>query len=128
MGFHFITQVPPEGKHDGRSNGDLYFNYGLAHEGLKNWSESLQYFNKALKEYKLEQTNQKMETDTIQRLKKLAKDAGLYQEADSWLTQLIAAYNAMGEDEKSLQVGYILFSLGIVDSFLLYLDPVSFVS
>ena len=64
----------------------------------------MQNFSKALEEYRLEQTNTKMEADTIQRLKKLAKDAGLYQETDSWLRQLIATYNQMGEKEKSLQV------------------------
>lgn len=103
-GLTYLNQaVPPKGKRDGRSNGDLYFNYGLAYEGLKRFTESLQNFSKALEEYRLEQTNTKMEADTIQRLKKLAKDAGLYQETDSWLRQLIATYNQMGEKEKSLQ-------------------------
>ncbi|XP_005100422.1 uncharacterized protein LOC101852699 isoform X2 [Aplysia californica] len=103
-GLLYLNQaVPPEGKCDGRSNGDLFFNYGLAHEGLENWSESVQYFRKALKEYESEESNMKMETDTIQRLAKLSKEAGFFQEADTWLQQLTAAYNKSGEREKSLQ-------------------------
>lgn len=96
--------MPSEGCSDGKSNGDLYFNFGLAYEGIKNLIESKHYFERALKEYKLEENNQKMEANTIHRLGKLCVENGLLQEAESWITQLIEIYDSIGERDKHLMV------------------------
>ncbi|XP_059160006.1 tetratricopeptide repeat protein 24-like isoform X2 [Physella acuta] len=102
-GLIYLHQaVPPEGCSDGKSNGDLYFNFGLAYEGIKNLIESKHYFEKALEEYKLEENNQRMEANTIHRLGKLCVENGLLQEAESWITQLIEIYDRIGERDKQL--------------------------
>jgi tetratricopeptide (TPR) repeat protein len=60
--------VPSEERRDGRSNGDLYFNFGLGYEVTKNVHEAVRYFNKALDEYRLERDNLTMEIETLSKL------------------------------------------------------------
>ncbi|CAL1540529.1 unnamed protein product [Lymnaea stagnalis] len=102
-GLHYLHQaVPPDGCRDGRSNGDLYFNFGLAYEGLSKLVDCKNYFEKALKEYKLEENNKKMEADTIHRLGKICVSNSQFLEAESWLKQLIQIYKDLGLNEQQL--------------------------
>ncbi|GFS03192.1 tetratricopeptide repeat protein 24-like [Elysia marginata] len=94
---------PDEGCRDGRSNGDLYFNYGLAYEGLKNFPESRYYLEKALNEYCSEHSNVKMEADTTKRLGQLCVTSGLFSEAEAWMKKLIQAYEILGDKESRYQ-------------------------
>ncbi|XP_064620014.1 serine/arginine repetitive matrix protein 1-like isoform X4 [Lineus longissimus] len=50
--------VPPMNKRDGSSNGDLYYNFGLGYESLKNSAEMVKYFQMALQEYELENNHE----------------------------------------------------------------------
>lgn len=97
-------QEAPGGSSDDRSSGDLYFNCALAYEGLRNTSEMKNYYSKALKEYQTEKDNMNMEAETISRLGKLCMVAGQFEEAESYLKQLIQAFEKLGNLGKKLQV------------------------
>lgn len=60
--------IPTEDRKDGRSNGDLYFNFGLGYESTKNFPEAIRAFNKALGEYRCERDNLSMEIETLLKL------------------------------------------------------------
>ncbi|KAK3743119.1 hypothetical protein RRG08_063980 [Elysia crispata] len=103
-GLHYLNLAKPdEGCRDGRSNGDLFFNYGLAYEGLKNIPESRRYFEKALDEYISEHSNVKMEADTTRRLGQLCVTSCLFSEAEAWMKKLIQAYESLGDKENRYQ-------------------------
>jgi prefoldin subunit 5 len=69
VNIHLQQAVPSEERRDGRSNGDLYFNFGLGYEVTKNVHEAVRYFNKALDEYRLERDNLTMEIETLSKMK-----------------------------------------------------------
>lgn len=49
--------IPPADEKDGASNGDLYFNFGLAYECLPNVEEAAKYYELSLEEYQSEKDN-----------------------------------------------------------------------
>lgn len=60
--------VPPENRREGKSNGDLYFNFGLGYEGLGNYEDAARNYTKALEEYRAEGDNSEMEIETLEKL------------------------------------------------------------
>ncbi|KAH9499254.1 hypothetical protein Btru_003536 [Bulinus truncatus] len=102
-GLHYMQQaVPPEGQQDGKSNGDLYFNFGLAYKGLKKSKESEYFFKRALEDYRQEGSNIKMASSTIQLLEKISFKKGHYRDAEDWLKQLIEIYSKLEQSEQLL--------------------------
>ncbi|CAG5121786.1 unnamed protein product [Candidula unifasciata] len=93
---------PPEGYRDGKSNGDLYFNSGLAYEGLQNVEETKHCYSKALEEYRWEH-NINMEADVLGRLGKAYLMCDQFTEAASCLKQLIHVQEKLGDYTKQLQ-------------------------
>lgn len=61
--------TPPDGEKDGTSNGDLFYNFALGHEALKNSKESVKYYWLASSEFR---------TDPEMQLQCLTKCAQLY--------------------------------------------------
>ncbi len=59
--------IPPVNCKDSKSNGDLFFNFGLAYEIEKKEGESVKYMELALEEYQVE-GNTEMEADTAKRI------------------------------------------------------------
>ena len=80
QGLAFLQRaIPPTGMRDGKSNGDLYYNFGLAYERLEEPSEAVKYYELALDEYKEEGDNCLMEAD-------VGKRAGaVYSKLGQWL-------------------------------------------
>lgn len=69
QGLKYLREATPlEGMTDGVSNGDLYFNFGLAYEILGRYREAGSSLELAWKEYKGERDNVNMEVDTLKRL------------------------------------------------------------
>ncbi|GFO36181.1 tetratricopeptide repeat protein 24-like [Plakobranchus ocellatus] len=119
-GVHYLSLAKPnEGCKDGKSNGDLYFNFGLAYEGLKDNAESRRYFERALGEYRSERSNIKMEADTTRRIGHLCVNSGQFAEAEVWIKQLIQAYESLGDKESRLQAeaerAHLLLKMGRVE-------------
>lgn len=79
--------VPPENKREGKSNGDLYFNFGLGYEGLGNYEDAARNYTKALEEYRAEGDNSEMEIETLEKL------AQIYTRTKNAFT--IDAYNQL---------------------------------
>ena len=71
--------IPPPEEKDGKSNGDLFYNFGLAYEALDRASEAVRYYELALEEYQSEKDNVSMETDVAM------KAGDLYSELGEWL-------------------------------------------
>ena len=55
--------IPPSHQKDEKSNGDLYFNFGLAYENLQSLEEAAKYYELALEEYQNERDNFEMESE-----------------------------------------------------------------
>lgn len=71
-GLKYLKEAtPPEGMADGVSNGDLYFNFGLAYEVLGRYREAAGSFKQALQEYRRERDNMNMEIETLKRLQQV---------------------------------------------------------
>ncbi|KAK3086275.1 hypothetical protein FSP39_016180 [Pinctada imbricata] len=93
--------VPPENKREGRSNGDLYFNFGVGYEGLGNNEEAVRNYKRALDEYKVERDNVQMEAECLEKL------AQIYikmhnQFAAETFGQLAAAYEILNNAVKQM--------------------------
>ena len=71
--------IPPQNKHDGKSNGDLFYNFALGYEALANPLEACRYFELALEEYQMEKQNSKMEAEVAITM------GNLYIELREWL-------------------------------------------
>ncbi len=79
-GLQFLQRaIPPAHQRDGKSNGDLYYNFGLAYEALDNSGEAVKYYELALEEYHEEKDNRSMEADVA------TKVGDLYSELGNWL-------------------------------------------
>lgn len=101
-GLNVLQQaVPSEDKRDGRSHGDLYFNFGLGYEVTKNIPEAIRYFNKALEEYRLERDNLPMEIDTLTKLTTLYTSTHNHHLMNTY-HQLAEAYAMQGNIEKQM--------------------------
>ena len=61
--------TPPDGEKDGLSNGDLFYNFALGHEALKNMKEAVKYYWQASDEFR---------TDPDMQMQCLTKCAQLY--------------------------------------------------
>ena len=59
--------IPPMNQRDGKSNGDLYYNFGLGYELLRNDAEAVKFFELAYEEYRMEKDNVRMENETIMK-------------------------------------------------------------
>ena len=69
-GLKFLHKAtPPSEEKDGTSNGDLYYNFALGHEAMKNFSESVKYYQLASREFR---------ADTIMQIQCLTKCAQFY--------------------------------------------------
>lgn len=78
-GLKYLDEArPPDGCADSASNGDLFFNMGLAYEVLKSYKRANDYFEKAWSEYKKERDNLSMEIDTLKRLIKVKHMANIF--------------------------------------------------
>ena len=62
------SALPSSEVRDGRSNGDLYFNFGVAHELLQNDIEAARYYELSLEEYQKEKSNWEMEAEVGMKL------------------------------------------------------------
>ena len=60
--------IPPMNTKDGRSNGDLFYNFGLAYELQSNVTEAVKYFELALEEYQAERDNVQMVAEVSMKL------------------------------------------------------------
>lgn len=68
IGLDYLQQaIPPNNHRDGKSNGDLYYNFGLGYESLKHNSEAVKYYELAFEEYQIEQDNIAMEAEVASR-------------------------------------------------------------
>ena len=110
--------IPPENKREGRSNGDLYFNFGIGYEGLGNSEEAVRNYNKALEEYKVERDNVQMEAECLQKLAQTYVKTRNRFAADTF-TQLAAAYEILNDPVKQMwalsERANQLFSSGQLD-------------
>ena len=77
--------TPPEGVKDGTSNGDLFYNFALGHEAMKNLKESVKYYWLASSEFR---------TDTDMQIQCLTKCAQLYSLWKNY-TKTIEVYEQM---------------------------------
>ena len=59
--------LPPPNKRDGKSNGDLFYNFALAYEALSNHEEAAKYYELALEEYQSEGDNVTIEGEVSSR-------------------------------------------------------------
>ncbi|KAK7486792.1 hypothetical protein BaRGS_00021939 [Batillaria attramentaria] len=92
-GLRYLEEaVPPEGKTDGASNGDLYFNMGLACQVLRRFRDASSHFEKAWHEYKSERDNLAMEIDSLKRLVQVSSVRQKHEEVVSWCQKLEEAY------------------------------------
>lgn len=67
-GIKLLQQaLPPPNKRDGKSNGDLFYNFGLGHEALRDYSEASKYYELALEEYQSEGDNVAMEAEVASK-------------------------------------------------------------
>ncbi len=71
--------LPPPNKKDGKSNGDLFYNFGLGYEALQKHVEAARYYELALEEYQLEKDNVTMEAEVS------AKTGECYVRTSQWL-------------------------------------------
>ena len=68
-GLKYLKEAtPPEGMADGVSNGDLFFNFGLAYKVLGRFRAAGSSFQQALQEYRKERDNINMEIETLKQL------------------------------------------------------------
>ncbi|XP_033749635.1 uncharacterized protein LOC117334243 isoform X4 [Pecten maximus] len=94
--------VPPDNKKEGRSNGDLYFNFGLGFENLGNLEEAVRYYMKSYEEYKSERDNLQMEAESLEKLGNLqVKTDNVFAE-DSY-GKLAEVYGLMNKPVKQLE-------------------------
>ncbi|XP_050400967.2 uncharacterized protein DDB_G0290301 isoform X2 [Patella vulgata] len=95
--------ISPSSNHkDG--NADLYFNMGLGYEMLHEFMTAVDYFKKALKEYKESDanTNDVMIIETLEKLARNSRYLKLHLEAADWYEELGALYQTRGNEEKRL--------------------------
>ncbi|XP_074651471.1 uncharacterized protein LOC141906154 [Tubulanus polymorphus] len=68
-GLEYLQRaVPPLNGHDGKSNGDLFYNFALGYELLKNTPGMVRYLELAFEQYKTENGNYAMESTVASRL------------------------------------------------------------
>ena len=87
---------------DGKSNGDLFYNFGHGYALLKQESEAVKYYELALEEYQSEKDNARMEADVSRQIGKIRVRLGQHLQA-------ARAYNVAATAHGKLQV-VILFS------------------
>ena len=79
-GIKLLQQaLPPPNKKDGKSNGDLFYNFGLGYEALNNHEEAAKYYELALEEYRSEGDNVSMEGEVA------SKTGQCYLRTNQWL-------------------------------------------
>lgn len=67
-GLEYLQKaIPPHNQKDGRSNGDLYYNFGMAYEVMNSNSEAVKYYELAFEEYQSERDNVQMEAEVAWR-------------------------------------------------------------
>ncbi len=55
--------LPPPNHKDGKSNGDLFYNFGLGYEALRDSEQAAKYYELSLEEYHSEKDNTHMEAE-----------------------------------------------------------------
>lgn len=69
IGIRYLREaIPPDDKADGVSNGDLFFNMGLAYNIMHELQDATHYFERAFAEYKKERDNSEMVIMTLKKL------------------------------------------------------------
>lgn len=92
--------VPPLNKRDGRSNGDLYFNFALGYEALMKYQDAIKYYKLALDEYKVENYNDSMEIETAQKVAQLCASLGYHKDAALYFNHLAGVYKRQNNTNK----------------------------
>lgn len=79
-GITLLNQaLPPPNHRDGKSNGDLFYNFGLGYEAAENFAEAAKYYELALEEYVSEKDNVSMEAEVA------SKAGQCYVRTGDWL-------------------------------------------
>ena len=65
--------VPPVNERDGTSNGDVFYNLGIAYELLNNIEEALKYYELAYQEYHFQSNDRLMEVIVVKKAAVLCK-------------------------------------------------------
>lgn len=95
--------VPPMNKRDGSSNGDLYYNFGLAYESLKNNAEMVKYFQIALQEYELED-NHEMVAALSKKLGQIYAKGSKHKDAADCYGKAAKAYGGLLQVDERIQM------------------------
>jgi tetratricopeptide (TPR) repeat protein len=95
--------VPPMNKRDGSSNGDLYYNFGLGYESLKNTVEIIRYFQMALQEYELED-NQEMIAALSKKLGQIYAKNSEHRDAAECFGKAAKAYGNLLQVDERIQM------------------------
>ncbi|XP_070542083.1 uncharacterized protein [Ptychodera flava] len=88
--------VPPENTKDGSSNGDLFYNFGLAHDALHNYNEAIQNYEKAIDEYQKDK-NVSMEAETHCKLASVYQYLQKYPQAEKEFGKAADKYLSLQE-------------------------------
>ena len=92
--------VPPMSQRDGRSNGDLFYNFALGYEAYEKPTEASRYYELALEEYKFECDNFIMEAEVGRKLGQLYGRQGQWLEASRSFAATAAAHAQMQDWSK----------------------------
>ena len=103
-GLEFLQKaVPPMYKRDGKSNGDLFYNFALGYQSLNNAGEMLKYLELALEEYQYEGENAAMEAEVGNKLGTLYAQFGKHPQAVRVFDITGHAYGILEEREKQVE-------------------------
>ena len=85
-GIQYLKKaIPPADIRDGHSNGDLYYNFGLAYESMSNREEAVKYFELSLEDYGKDK-DRTMEAEVATKI------GALYLSLDQQALQAARAY------------------------------------
>ncbi|XP_077870317.1 uncharacterized protein LOC102802728 [Saccoglossus kowalevskii] len=95
--------VPPENTKDSESNGDLFYNFGLAHYALQSYNEAIQNYEKAIQEY-TEERNVLMVSETHCKLGTVYKYLKKFSQAEQEYQKAAEKYRDVNDVLKQITV------------------------